>query len=560
MPGFDLTFRAPKSVSVLYALGDPDTVTAEVVAAHETAVDAAVAHLERSACSTRRRVDGEITAFEGRGFVAAGFRHQTSRAGDPALHTHVLVANMTRTADGRWGSLDGRELYVHAKTAGYLYQAQLRTELTRRLGVAWGPVVNGCADVAGIPQGVIGEFSTRRAEILERMEERGQWSAKAAQAAALDTRRAKTRDVDGVELWAQWADRAATVSFGTDRVADLLGVRRDPDLSGLGRVFEDLAGPGGLTKHATTFSRADVLRGLAAALPEGADVGVIEDLADVFVASTLPVSVGDVKGRRVWTTRELVETERRLLAGVDARRQEHTGVAERATVAAVIEARPTISGEQAAMVAELCLAGRGVDAVVGAAGTGKTFALDCVRGVWEHDGFEVHGAALSARAAAELQQGSGIESITVARLLAQLDSGRLTLHARSVVVVDEAGMVGTRTLDRLHHATAAVGAKLVLVGDPAQLREIEAGGAFRAMTEQPEAIRLTENRRQVSAWERIALDDLRSGRVAHAVGAYQRQDRIIVDREPRRHARPGRRRLVRLAPQRRGGADDRPPP
>jgi conjugative relaxase-like TrwC/TraI family protein len=530
MPGFDLTFRAPKTVSLLYALGDPDTVTAEVVAAHEAAVEAAVGYLERSACSTRRRVGGEITGFDGEGFVAAGFRHQTSRAGDPTLHTHVLVANLTRTVDGRWGALDGRQLFVHAKTAGYLYQAQLRAELTQRLGVEWRPVVSGCADVADIPSAVVAEFSTRRLEILERMEERGQWSARAAQAAALDTRRAKNYDVDARALRADWAHRAAVVGFGPDRVDDLVasGVRREPELGGVFYLFGEMEGPGGLTKHATTFTRADVVRGVAAGLPEGADVTTVEGLVDEFLLSPQLVRVGEVRGRESWTTWELIHTERRMVGGIVSRRHETTGVVERAVVAGAIAARASISAEQADMVAELCLAGTGVAVVVGAAGTGKTFALEAARTAWERSGYAVHGAALSARAAAELEDGSGIESTTLSRLLAQVDSGRVRLDARSVVVVDEAGMVGTRTLDRLHRVTATAGAKLVLVGDPAQLPEIEAGGAFGALTRRLDAIRLVENRRQTEPWERVALDELRSGNVASAVGAYHRQDRIIA--------------------------------
>jgi conjugative relaxase-like TrwC/TraI family protein len=530
MPGFDLTFRAPKTVSLLYALGDTDTVTGEVVAAHEAAVEAAVGYLERAACSTRRRVNGDIAGFAGKGLVAAGFRHQTSRAGDPTLHTHVLVANMTRTPDGRWGALDGRQLYVHAKTAGYLYQAHLRAELTRRLGAEWRPVINGCADIAGIPGALVAEFSTRRLEIVERMEQRGQFSAKAAQAAALDTRRAKDYHVDAGELRVDWANRADGLGFGPDRVAGLVstGVRREPDLTRVGHVLVDLASEDGLTKHASTFGRADVLRGLAEAFPEGADVSVIEDLAGEFLARSNPVPVGIVKGQQAWTTRELLEVERRLLAGVGARRWESTAVAERAYVAAALGARASISDEQADMVTGLCLAGRGVDVVVGAAGTGKTFALAAARNAWEQSGFCVYGAALSARAAAELEDGSGIPSTTITRLLGQIDSGRVRLDARSVVVVDEAGMVGTRTLDRLHRATAVVGAKLVLVGDPAQLPEIEAGGAFRALTERHDPIRLVENRRQIHHWERTTLDHLRDGRVDTAVGAYRRRDRIVV--------------------------------
>jgi conjugative relaxase-like TrwC/TraI family protein len=147
VPGFDLTYRPPKSVSLLWALGDRD-VAAQVVAAHDAAVAAAVGYLERQAGCCRRGAGG-AESVKVDGFVAAAFRHRTSPANDPLLHTHVLIANVARTTDDRvWRTLDSRRLYAHAKTAGVLYQAQLRWELTRRLGVAWQPVLNGVADLA----------------------------------------------------------------------------------------------------------------------------------------------------------------------------------------------------------------------------------------------------------------------------------------------------------------------------------------------------------------------------------------------------------------------------
>ena len=149
VPGFDLAFRAPKSVSLLWALGSPD-VAVEVRDAHDAAVDAALAYLEEHAGWSRRGAGGH-RAVRGRGFVAAAFRHRASRDRDPLLHSHVLVANAVQADDGRWGTLDATRLYRHAKTAGYLYQTQLRHELTRRLGVAWEPVVNGTADLTGVP-------------------------------------------------------------------------------------------------------------------------------------------------------------------------------------------------------------------------------------------------------------------------------------------------------------------------------------------------------------------------------------------------------------------------
>ena len=128
--GFDLTFRAPKSVSVLFGIAD-EAIVGKIRAAHQAAVGEALGYLEREACRARRGHGGE-TVVEGRGFVAAAFEHRSSRAGDPLLHTHVVIANVTQGPDGRWTALDGRLLYRHAKTAGYLYQAA-------RQGAAEGP-------------------------------------------------------------------------------------------------------------------------------------------------------------------------------------------------------------------------------------------------------------------------------------------------------------------------------------------------------------------------------------------------------------------------------------
>src|SRR5439155_15874147 len=141
-------------------LGDAE-LSREVREAHEVAVTAAFDYMERHA-AVARRGRGGVEIVPGNGFVGAAFRHRTSRAGDPQLHTHVLVANMTRGPDRRWTALDARHLYAHAKTAGYLYQAELRAELVRRLGVQWTPVRNGTAEIAGIPTPVLRSFSRRR--------------------------------------------------------------------------------------------------------------------------------------------------------------------------------------------------------------------------------------------------------------------------------------------------------------------------------------------------------------------------------------------------------------
>jgi len=191
-----------------------------------------------------------------------------------------------------------------------------------------------------------------------------------------------------------------------------------------------------------------------------------------------------------------------------------------------LDARLSLSGEQVAMVSQLVTSGSGVEMVVGRAGTGKTFALDAARGAWQAGGHRVIGTSLAARAAAELESGSGIPSTSLARLLIDLERPESAFAPNSVVVVDEAGMVGTRDLHRLAKLTEASQSKLVLVGDPHQLSEISAGGAFAALAKQLYVNELTQNRRQVEEWERGALAELRSGNVVTAINRYGAAGRI----------------------------------
>src|SRR4051794_21534856 len=257
VPGFDLTFSAPKSVSVLFGVGDDD-LRGVIRDAHDEAVAEALGYLEREAIATRRGAGG-MNVIRGHGLIGAAFRHRTSRAGDPQLHTHVLVANLVLGADGRWGTLDGRRIYAHAKTAGYLYEARLRALLTRELGVAWGPVRNGIADVDGVPAPVLRAFSRRRAEIEAELERRGATSAGAAQVAALATRRAKDYRVTPERLVPEWRQRASELGLDADLVRSLLGRERPSALTAARAeaIAERLAGATGLTARRSSFTRRD---------------------------------------------------------------------------------------------------------------------------------------------------------------------------------------------------------------------------------------------------------------------------------------------------------------
>src|SRR5881409_1033668 len=189
--GFDLVFSVPKSVSLLHALGDEQTRRA-VQEAHLAAWQAALAYLEEEACVTRRGKNGVLREHAG-GFIAAAYQHRTSRAQDPHLHTHVIVANMAQSpTDGNWRALDGEAiLKTYRLAAGYLYQAQLRAELSRTLGVEWEQPYKGMAELRHVPREVIREFSTRRAQVVQQVEREGGGGYYAAQVAAHKTRERK---------------------------------------------------------------------------------------------------------------------------------------------------------------------------------------------------------------------------------------------------------------------------------------------------------------------------------------------------------------------------------
>ncbi len=512
VPAFDVTLSAPKSVSVLWALAD-DHVAEIVIEAHEAAVDATIGYLEREAVRSRRGHDG-LERLDGSGMLAAAFRHRTSRAGDPQLHTHVVVANTTRCEDGLWRTIDARLLYRHGRTAGYLYKAALRHELTCRLGVAWGPVHKGAAEIVGVPTRVLGDFSRRRAEIKAALAEAGQSSPRAAEVAAVATRAMKDRAVDPAVLAADWRRRAAALGFDRDAISSLLRPQHASqhasqcasNSASVWTVGDDERFARRLTDHASTFDRRNVLRLLAERAQAGASIEALEQTADRFLGTPDVVPVGVALTGLTYTSAELLAVEQQLSEIADTSRDDRVGICNDAVI------RSGLTGEQRTMVERLTSSGAGIDVVVGAAGTGKTHALRAARDAWTSEGYTVVGCAVAARAAHELQSSADIPSCTLTRLPGELDERHGPgLGWRAVVVVDEAAMVGTRQLLQLAQHAQYWSAKLVLVGDHHQLPEIDAGGAFAFLAQRLDAIELTTNRRQRDPIERAALAQLRDG-------------------------------------------------
>jgi len=231
----------------------------------------------------------------------------------------------------------------------------------------------------------------------------------------------------------------------------------------------------------------------------------------------------DGRGDERFTSREMIETEQRLQRASElmAERERHrVDEKERAAALARAEGRGlALTGEQRAAF-EHVTGERGLGVVVGYAGTGKSAMLGVAREAWESAGYQVRGAALSGIAAEGLENGSGIASSTIASMEHGWAQGRDMLTARDVLVIDEAGMVGTRQMERLASHAAEAGAKVVMVGDPQQLQAIEAGAAFRAINERHGGVEITEVRRQHEEWQRDATRELATGRTGEAIRAY----------------------------------------
>jgi conjugative relaxase-like TrwC/TraI family protein len=534
VPGFDLTFSAPKSASVLWALGG-HPVAAEVKAAHASAVEAAVGYLQREACWTRRGAGGR-EFVQGTGFLGAGYVHRSSRAGDMQIHTHLLIANATQGPDGRWTRLYHPAIYEHAKAAGFIYEADFREELTRRLAVRWGEVENGIAEIEGFSAEQLRHFSTRREEILEAAGEGA--SARSLQVATLATREAKDRDLTTESLREIWREKGAEVGLTRESVRAVCRREVEP-FDGRLAVAEVEAA---LTAQRSHFDRRDVIQAVGNCLRSGAPGNEVEELADGFLSTGEVIRIASSPRGDRYTTREIWELERKALASVEemAAKDDRAVVSE-ILVGRVVAERPSLKPDQRAMVERLLSGGEGVVVVVGEAGSGKTYAVTAAAHGWAHDRTELRVAAPTWRAANVLRS-EGLSATSVARLLGELDrgtaAGQQGLARGSVLLVDEAGMVDSRNLARLIDHAREAEAKLVLIGDPAQLREIEAGGLFAAVSQRTDPIVLNEVVRHRHDLDRESAKAIREGEGREALAAYFQEGRVFVsaDAAERREA------------------------
>ncbi len=277
-----------------------------------------------------------------------------------------------------------------------------------------------------------------------------------------------------------------------------------------------------ITRQHSTFSRRDLARFVDRHTADADQFGLA--LAKVEASAEL-VRVGvDGRGQDRFSTREMLGVERRLEAAALSLSESRTHAVKVDRRRAAL-AGSALGGEQAAAFGHVTRA-RDLTVVVGYAGTGKSTMLGVARRAWEAEGYRVVGAALSGIAAEGLEAGSGIGSRTLASLEFGWKDGRDLLTRRDVLVVDEAGMVGSRQMERVLSAAKAAGAKVVLVGDPEQLQAIEAGAAFRAIVERVGSVEITEVRRQREAWQRDATRELATGQTDKALQRYGRYEMV----------------------------------
>ncbi len=528
-PGRDLTFSAPKSVSLAALVGGDR----RIVEAHDRAVAAALDWVEKNAAETRMKdpATGRMVRAGDQKIVAATFRHDTSRNLDPQLHTHAVLANMVQGEDGKWRTMANEKLYGSKMLLGALYRSELAAGLAR-LGYGIEKThADGRFEIAGVSREVVEAFSTRRAEIEAAVAERGGGETaddqRLAQRAALMTRAVK-RDVDRDELRESWERQAAGLGFDAKvLVADAVAretVRDAGKEAGRetgsgpasgngalpGAVLETSPGvpddapisPAGaavdwavahLSEREAVFARTDLLAAALAWNPGAVAVGEIErevaarETAGTLHAARLPGAEG------LLTTDRAVADERETIALMRAGERRGAAPMRARTVDKALRGGPLTAGQKEAVKLILSSEDRTVG-VQGYAGSGKTTMLRRARMLLEKKGYEVRGLAPSASAARTLEGEAGIGSETLQRFLARyagVAEGRMTKKgekdmraqfAKTALVVDEGSLASTvQARNLLRIADALRIPRVVLVGDAKQLDAVDAGKPFEQL-------------------------------------------------------------------------------
>jgi conjugative relaxase-like TrwC/TraI family protein len=548
--GFDATYSAPKSVSVCWAL----TGDRRLLDAHDVAVRAALAHVERFGSTTRRRRDGGRLHLDTTGLTVAVFRQTTSRADDPQIHTHAVISAKVQVPDGHWRALDAKYLKLFQRMLGGVYQSVLRNELTCRLGVDWAPIDNGQAEIAGFPAELISVFSKRADRINQAMtvklaefrQRKGRNPTRFERAAmereaSADTRGRKS-GLSADQLTERWRAEAAEVGWTPERLVETLG-RAAAD-RGPTKELRVCSVVGAVSARRSSWGRPDVVQAICDLQRPVAQVSGdrwaawIEQAADQVVGRCVDLDSPSQTRRRVSDGRsEWIEpTAPRYSSEAVLAEEEHI-------MALAIEAQlePPAPSKTVArdgldvLQAEAAGSVAGDDRlvlVVGPACAGKTRMLGAAVDDLHAHRRGVFGVAPTAKAARVLQRDTGMRSDTVAKLLHEWHRTdrpprpEFQLAAGTTLVVDEASMLSTPALHQLVTLAEARQWRLVLVGDHRQLQAVGRGGLVAELCANGRVEQLERLHRFTHDWEAAASLWLRSGD-PQAVDAYEAHDRII---------------------------------
>jgi conjugative relaxase-like TrwC/TraI family protein len=531
--GFDLTFSPAKSVSTLWAIAPPE-IARQIRAAHAAAVLDAVDFVESHAIFTREGTGG-ARQVETRGLVAAAFTHRDSRAGDPDLHTHVAVANKVQTVQGKWLSIYGTVLYEHVVAASEAYNTALEAHLRESLGVRFVDVPRPggkrpVREIAGVNQSLCARWSSRRSDIEDRTEDlvaaftgkhgrrpTAKESIALTQRANLETRDAKHEPRSEAEQRGTW--RSEAVSQLSERGVDYLVYRalhppewhQEPRHELSNASLRDAAGRviAELEEHRATWQTwhmyAEAQRQVRDLdVPPEQLAPIVEHLVDEVTGRLINltpdhdpitepaplrrsdgVSVYRHTGADHFTSQRMLDAEQRIVdaAGRAGAAAPDPIDVELALMAAALGG-PTLNDGQRELVRSLVADPRQVALALAPAGAGKTTAMSALTTVCRDLGYDVVGLAPSAAAAAVLGEATGMPTETLAMLDHALANGSMpdlgrNIGKRTVVIIDEAGMADTPTLDRIIAACTAAGARVRLIGDDQQLTAVGAGGVLR---------------------------------------------------------------------------------
>ena len=548
--GIDLTLSAPKSVSVVFALADPETRRAIEQAQHD-ACEATIGFLSRNAAFCRRGKNG-LRLERVSSLTVASFQHGEARPvahddgrvfADPNLHSHQVILNCAVREDGTVGALDARHLFAYKMAAGAVYHLALSSNL-RKIGFEIGEVgKNGTFEIV-VPPAQSGDdqskrfaksfaalqrhFSARRREVEEAIAAEGLSTAEApalAAAIARGTRSSKQeeRTTDRFELWVQ----EAAPFLDVERLAENLRTSRVLDPAEQEKLIAErvAAVPAQLTEHESVFERRHLYAAVATSLVgTGADALRVEQEVEQLIDAECIVELGrDGLQQPLFSTPEQIAIERELVVVAERLVREHRAAPDPEHVLQLCRAHG-LSAEQT-HAAQMATTSAAIAVIEGAAGSGKTTTLAAIVAAYSGEtvasgsqstGRRIIGTSQSWKVAKELQT-LGIEAMATDAWLARTKEP--FLDANTVLVVDEAGLLSSRQMLAITKKAAEARAKIILVGDREQLQALGAGPGLSIVASATGTTRVDTIVRQREAWMRAAVTDFAKGRAEQGLAA-----------------------------------------